>query len=331
MSGGQPEITVSVLCHTYNHEAFIGNTLDGFLSQDAGFPVEIIVHDDASTDGTQDVVRAYQARYGERIRTLFQETNRFSTGIRPPHFTFPVARGEFLALCEGDDYWSDPGKLRKQVDAMRRHPTVDLCIHPATRLSMRTGRMKTAFLHGPQERVIGIEEVVGRRDQFAPTSSMLFRAEAARAMPEWFFNEPGMPVADFFLEAILGRSGTLYLPEVMSVYRRGVQESYTERFRHAPGDLLEDRLERMLHFVAKLRGVEGIPEEAVGRKEALVRLNYALQFLAAGDRERFVRVSRQITLPDAPLLQALFAATRGSRLLQWFGRQTFLALRNIKG
>ena len=220
---------------------------------------------------------------------ILQEQNQFSQGRRPPRFTFPRARGEFIALCEGDDYWTSPNKLQRQVDAMRRHPEIDLCVHSAIRLSMRTGKLKKDFDHGPTERIVPPETVIARHNQFAPTASMLMRTRAAQNLPDWFFKEPSLPVGDCFIEAILGRKGVLYLPETMSVYRRDVPGSYTNRFRQAEGDKLAESLERMLYFTEKLRGMPGIPEHALDQRLSYVRLNYALQFLAAGDQERFLR------------------------------------------
>lgn len=322
--------TVSVICHTYNHAPYIRQTLESMLVQETDFSVEIIVHDDASTDGTADIVREIATDKPERIAPIFQKGNQFSQGKRPPRFTFPRARGEFIALCEGDDYWTDPQKLQKQVDALRRHPEVDLCVHPAMRLSMRTGKAKKGFDHGPRERIVPSDAIIARHNQFAPTASVLMRTHAAQNLPDWFFNEPGLPVGDFFIEAILGRKGVLYLPDTMSVYRRDVPGSYTNQFRKSSGQALEQSLERMLYFTEKLRGMEGIPEAALDQRLSYVRLNYALQFLIAGDRERFIRTSRDIRLRGHGGLQAILATIRRSRVAFAAGRRAFNTLRRLK-
>ena len=322
--------TVSVICHTHNHASYIRQTLEHMLMQETDFSVEIIVHDDASTDGTADIIREIATDNPERIASIFQQGNQFSQGKRPPRFTFPRARGEFIALCEGDDYWTDPHKLQRQVDVLRRHPEIDLCVHPAMRLSMRTGKQKKGFDYGPKERVIQPETVIARHNQFAPTASVLMRTRAAQNLPDWFFNEHGLPVGDFFIEAILGRKGVLYLPDTMSVYRRDVAGSYTDTFRTTSGDKLEARLERMLYFVGKLRGMEGVPQDALDQRLSYVRLNYALQFLIAGDRERFIRTSRDIRLQGHGGLQTAVAAMRQSRVAFAAGRRAFNALRRLK-
>ncbi len=114
--GNPDEPLVSIVCHTYNHERFIKKALDGFLMQRTDFPFEIIVHDDASIDGTADILKAYQSRYPSIIRLILQTENQFSQGVRPPNFTFPMAKGKYIALCEGDDYWIDQKKISRQTE-----------------------------------------------------------------------------------------------------------------------------------------------------------------------------------------------------------------------
>jgi hypothetical protein len=157
------------------------------------------------------------------------------------------------------------------------------------------------------------------------------RASAARNLPHWFFNEPGLPVADFFIEAILGRKGILYLPDAMSVYRRGTPGSHTSRFRQLSGPMLENSLERMIYFTEKLRGMEGIPETALDKRLAYIMLNYALQFLAIGDHERFIAASREIQLSRHTAMQLSLALMRRSSLVFRTARQVFRAVRRYRG
>ena len=127
------EPLVSICCITYNHRDFIRDALDGFLSQRTDFPYEILINDDASTDGTADIIREYEQKYPEKIRALLQTENQYSKGITNPSgaFNFPRVRGRYVAMCEGDDYWTDPEKLQKQVDYMEAHPDCSLCFHSA--------------------------------------------------------------------------------------------------------------------------------------------------------------------------------------------------------
>lgn len=120
---GNPEQPlVSILCDTYNHENFIRDTLQGFLNQETNFPFEIIVHDDASTDRTAAIVKEFADQYPLIIKPVFQTVNQYS---QKNNFwsdvTFPKAKGKYIALCEGDDYWIDTLKLQKQVDFLENN------------------------------------------------------------------------------------------------------------------------------------------------------------------------------------------------------------------
>lgn len=118
---------VSICCTTYNQEKYIRDSIEGFLIQKTTFPIEIIVHDDASTDNTALIVKEYAKKHPDLIVPIYQAENQYSQGIKPwPNFVFPRARGKYIALCEGDDYWTDPNKLQKQVDFLEKNPEYGL-------------------------------------------------------------------------------------------------------------------------------------------------------------------------------------------------------------
>lgn len=114
-----PLVSVSVI--TYNHEKYIRQCLDGILMQNVNFPYEVLVHDDASPDGTADIIREYETKYPGIIKPIYQTENQYSQGKSVSRFNWDRARGKYLAYCEGDDYWTDPGKLQKQVDFLEAH------------------------------------------------------------------------------------------------------------------------------------------------------------------------------------------------------------------
>lgn len=117
------EVFVSVSCLTYNHSLYIEKCLDGFIMQQCDFNFEVLVHDDASTDGTIDIIRKYQVKYPDIIKPLIQTENQYSKkqGSISARFNYPRAKGKYIALCEGDDYWTDPLKLQKQVDFLEQN------------------------------------------------------------------------------------------------------------------------------------------------------------------------------------------------------------------
>lgn len=113
---------ISIICTTYNHEPYIRQTLQGFVTQQCNFSFEIVIHDDASTDRTAEIIREYEAEYPQLFRTILQTENQYSKGINiwKNLFTDPTC-AEYIAICEGDDYWIDPLKLQKQVDFLEEH------------------------------------------------------------------------------------------------------------------------------------------------------------------------------------------------------------------
>ncbi len=119
---------VSVCCITYNQESYIAQAIEGFLIQKTNFPIEIIVHDDASTDNTANIIREYEAKYPELFVPIYQNENQFSKKEVSiwVDIAFPKARGKYIALCDGDDYWTDPYKLQKQVDFLETNPDYGL-------------------------------------------------------------------------------------------------------------------------------------------------------------------------------------------------------------
>lgn len=132
-SGDPARPLVSICCMSYNHEPYIEAAIRGFLIQETDFPIEVMVHDDASTDGTQALIRRYAERYPRIIRAVLQTENQFSQGNKPGELLRTHARGKYIALCEGDDCWTDPLKLRKQVELLETHPRCKACCTAAIR------------------------------------------------------------------------------------------------------------------------------------------------------------------------------------------------------
>lgn len=109
---------------------YIKDALEGFVSQKTNFNYEVLIHDDASTDNTADIIREYERKYLELIKPIYQKENQYSKGVNiTSTFHLPRLKGRYVALCEGDDYWTDSGKLQRQFDAMEAHPELDICAH----------------------------------------------------------------------------------------------------------------------------------------------------------------------------------------------------------
>lgn len=220
------EVVVSVVCLAYNHEAWIRDALEGFVKQRAPFRFEVLVHDDASTDGTASVIREYQARYPELIRAVFQEENRLSKGIPVSlRYLAPLVRGRYVALCEGDDCWTDPRKLEKQVAAMEARPDVDICGHCVRR--MRDGKVRGYVAPRLRDGLVAPRKIiVGGGSRYVATSSLLCRSDAYLRMTPM----REILVNDYVLQLqCAARGGLYYLSDSMSVYRTGVPGSWNAR------------------------------------------------------------------------------------------------------
>ena len=138
----QSSLMVTIRCLTYNHEQYIRQCLDGFVMQKTNFRFEAIVHDDASTDGTVEIIREYAEKYPDIIKPIFETENQYSKRdgsigrIMNEH-----THGKYIAICEGDDYWTDPYKLQKQVDFLESHPDYVMCSHRHNDYIQETGEM----------------------------------------------------------------------------------------------------------------------------------------------------------------------------------------------
>jgi glycosyltransferase involved in cell wall biosynthesis len=135
---------VSVCCAAYNHEQFIKECLDGFLMQKTNFVFEILINDDASTDNTASIIKEYEKKYPDIIKPIYQKENQYSKeGNVYPRFNFPRAKGKYIAICDGDDYWTDPLKLQQQVDFLEVNSQYALTCGGYISKNLLTGENKT--------------------------------------------------------------------------------------------------------------------------------------------------------------------------------------------
>lgn len=125
------KIVVSIVCTAYNHENYIEDAIKGFLMQETNFAFEVIIHDDASTDGTVQIIKSYEEKYPLLIKPIYQRINQFSQNKKPFNISTKKAIGKYVALCEGDDYWTDSNKIQLQCDFLNRNEEYSCCYHDA--------------------------------------------------------------------------------------------------------------------------------------------------------------------------------------------------------
>jgi glycosyltransferase involved in cell wall biosynthesis len=207
---------VSICCITYNHVNFIRDAIDGFLMQETTFPVEIIIRDDASTDGTAEIVKEYAEKYPQLIRTILHTENQYSKGKKAFPETRAMAMGEFIAICEGDDYWIAKIKLQKQVEILDDNQAFSLVFHNAEIVNTRFDRSYSYLIHDkPLKTIHKTEDLL--KQWFIPTASILFRNYNDFVLPDWFYN---CQSGDIPLLLLLSLKGDFfYKNEVMSIYR----------------------------------------------------------------------------------------------------------------
>ena len=222
MENNQP-ILVAVYCIMYNHESYIRNCLDGIAMQKTSFRFVAIVHDDCSTDKTAFILHEYAEKYPEIINPIYETENQYSKPDgslgRIMNAAIDATGAKYIAMCEGDDYWTDPYKLQKQVDYMESHLECAVCFHPVMVHDQRTGEeYPDTLTKVPQITTI---HDLARLNNYMHSPSIMYRynAEVHRTMEQ--FGKIG--VGDYLMSMLYAENGNICkLPDYMAVYRQGV-------------------------------------------------------------------------------------------------------------
>ncbi|PYS29087.1 MAG: SAM-dependent methyltransferase, partial [Acidobacteria bacterium] len=205
---------LSVCLITYNHGRFIAQALESALAQETNFEFEIVVGEDCSADHTRQILVEYQQRYPGKIRLMLPEKNLGAN--RNFARTLQACRGQYIALLEGDDYWTAPTKLQEQVDFLDSHEECAICFH-AVRVFHEDGsvapRLSPRFGH---KKISTIEDLLGLGN-FIPTCAAVFRNGLISEFPDWFYT---LRIADFSLHVLNAQYGKIgYINKVMGAYR----------------------------------------------------------------------------------------------------------------
>ena len=238
------DIKVSVVCLTYNHEKYIGRAIEGFVMQKTDFPYEVIVHDDYSTDATADVIREYEKKYPELLRVVYQPKNIRSRGIdaRTKVIT-PMLRGEYVALCEGDDFWTDENKLQIQYDYLKSHPECSMCVHQTTLhdLGKNTDRNQNVFT---EDRIFTVKDILALGGRLFSVNSILMKRKIYTDIPKCL-DAKGFGDFQLFLNGALNGE-VYYMARNMATRNHGVEGSWTQR-------VMFDKYKTIEHFREVIR------------------------------------------------------------------------------
>ena len=216
-----PLVSVSII--TYQHERYIRQCLDSVLFQETDFTYEVLVGEDGSTDGTREICREYANRFPGRIRLFAHDrSKRRPEDGRAPWLdnllnNFRSARGKYIALCEGDDYWTDPRKLQKQVDILEERADIAGVFHDCWVRDEASGEERRRNGNRDIDPEPGVASIIAHNT--IPTASMVFRRfEFLVDPPDWFLK---VLQGDYGIALLVARQGRWkYIDEAMSVYRK---------------------------------------------------------------------------------------------------------------
>jgi glycosyltransferase involved in cell wall biosynthesis len=274
-------VAISVLVVTYNHARFVRKALDGALAQRLPQPFEILISEDCSTDGTREIVQGYAESHPHLIRLLLSERNLRSNEVVARGFR--AAHGRYVALLDGDDYWTSDDKLRAQVECLDARPDLTICFHNVQVVdehSQSAGRLWNA---PGQPELSGLYELL--RGNFIATSSVVYRRAAVREIPAWY--DDFFPVTDWPLHVLYARQGGIgYLDRTLGAYRLhagGLYSTLHER----------QKLEANADFYRQQRACSPGPLAAeVARGQRDYFLGWAEEFRRRGDRRMQLRCLR---------------------------------------
>lgn len=206
---------VSIICITFNHDKFFKESIESLLAQETDFAFEILIHDDASTDKTTDLISFYSKKYPKIIRTIVQKVNQYSQNIEIlSEFALPASQGKYIALCEGDDYWTDAKKLQVQVDFLEKNNSYSAVTHQARKI-FENEIGKSELFHSNVPETLYLNDLLDGR--LFHTASLLFRAEITKK-----HNLPSNIVSvDRALNFLVAAHGPIkYFETAMCVYRK---------------------------------------------------------------------------------------------------------------
>jgi glycosyltransferase involved in cell wall biosynthesis len=293
---------VSVVVSTYQHKPFIRECITSILNQETDFQYEILIGEDGSNDGTREICKELADLHPERIRLFLRDrnTSQFydSDGNYVARFNVnwlrKSSRGDFIALCEGDDYWIDPNKLQKQVEALQNHTDCSFCFHPAKieYFDLNKENKITGF-HFQQVEKIEIGDMIVGGGHYCPTASVMFNKEVnTKILASTYIHL--FPVIDYYVQVLALTQGRgLYLPDVMSVYRFGVPGSWNQTI----SSILK-RVEHMISMMISNRFFDkklGYKYHPSFRKKEKRDIRYTFKYCYSYKKEEIDEIKKMVS------------------------------------
>lgn len=205
-------IKVSICMITYNHEKYIAQAIEGILMQKTNFDFEIVIGEDCSTDNTRKIISEFSYKYPGKFKLILHKNNIGAMANQIAVLQY--CTGKYIACCEGDDYWTDPYKLQKQVDFLEGNPDFAICHHNVQ--VIYDDNRKSCFSNSSSQKEVTIIEDLAQ-ENYISAVSCVFRNGLIKEFPEWFKNTP---IGDYPLHMLNSQYGKIkYIPDVMGVYR----------------------------------------------------------------------------------------------------------------
>lgn len=215
---------LAVKCLAYNHEKTIKQTLDGIIMQKTDYPFDVIIHDDASTDSTADIIRDYERKYPNLIKPIYEIENQYSkgNGILSNIVENALKGYKYVALCEGDDYWINKNKIQKQIDFLENNSEYSMCCTDAVVI---TPEGKESWPISDRDIDLKVEDLIKRGGLYIATASIVYRNDVKDNYPDYCIK---CAVGDHPLQIMCGLKGKVkFFSEKMVAYRYNIGNSWT--------------------------------------------------------------------------------------------------------
>ena len=289
----KPNYKVAIVCTTFNHEDYISDAIESFLAQKCSFDFQIIVHDDASSDQTASIIKSFEEKYPDRIVAIYQSENQYSKGVEGKlnknQMINDLIDSEYVAICEGDDYWINPNKLQMQVDFLDEHPDYSASTHRAKVFDVKRNRFIKST--GTKSKILTAEDMIIGGGGIVPTASIVCRRDLYKLPPFGLY----LGFGDYQRQIFLALYGDIRnFKEEMSVYRTNVPYSWTSRIKQAATESrinhqktkmnllieLDEFTNRKFSNAIELKILEMQLDLFINYKENIVELAYKIDLLS---------------------------------------------------